>query len=480
MSERVRLNRTAKAERVRLKRNSDAQSRQTTGNRKQAHDVTILDQIEMTPTSELQFLPRRLRNHPESLIRSLAQSFKTFGFVFPAAVDHRKFVWAGEARVKAAQRLGIKFIPTVNIEHLSEAHKRAFRLFDNKIAEKAQWNREGLALEFPELETLLLPEGLDLTVTGFAPVEIDQIVLDMEQNSSDPADEFDAGLLSDFAVSEKGDVWTLGDHVLGCGDGRDETLLEDLVGDRKAAMAFIDPPYNVEIKGVVGRGKTKHAEFAMASGEQSFDEYSAFLAASMKAIVAVSHDGAVHFICCDWRHAEELYQASRTIYGMMINLCVWVKSNGGQGSFYRSQHELVGVYRVGKGKHLNNVELGRHGRSRTNVWHYAGVNTFRAGRLDDLRSHPTVKPIAMVCDAIRDCTRRGDTILDTFVGSGTTLLAAERLGRRAVCVEYEPRYVDLTIRRWQEFTGRDALHRATGRRFDDLAAEQQQKQEKAA
>jgi DNA modification methylase len=234
-------------------------------------------------------------------------------------------------------------------------------------------------------------------------------------------------------------------------------------------MAFLDPPYNVRVRSIVGRGRTKHAEFAMASGEMSPSEFTAFLKETLENGARVSHDGAVHYVCMDWRHVAELIEAGREIYGEMLNLVVWEKTNAGQGSFYRSAHELVGVFRVGDAKHLNNVELGRHGRSRSNVWHYAGVNTFRAGRMDELAVHPTVKPVAMVADALKDCTRRGDIVLDTFAGAGTTILAAERVGRRAYSLELEPKYVDVAIRRWQAFTRRDAVHADTGQTFEEVA-----------
>jgi hypothetical protein len=192
---------------------------------------------------------------------------------------------------------------------------------------------------------------------------------------------------------------------------------------------------------------------------------------ALAAAAAVSRDGAVHFVCIDWRHIGELLEAGGAVYGETLNLAVWVKSNAGQGSFYRSQHELVSVFRVGEEAHLNNIELGRHGRSRSNVWHYAGVNTFRAGRLDELQSHPTVKPVALVADAMKDCTRRGDIVLDTFCGSGTTILAAERVGRRAYTLELEPRFVDVTIKRWQAFSRRDVIHAETGLTFDEVASD---------
>ena len=243
---------------------------------------------------------------------------------------------------------------------------------------------------------------------------------------------------------------------------------------RRADMAFLDPPYNVRIGAVVGRGKAKHREFAMASGEMSRSDYQQFLTDTLGAAASISRDGAIHFVCMDWRHVAELMTSAKHVYGDVLNIAVWVKSNAGQGSFYRSQHEFVGVFRVGRAPHLNNVELGRHGRSRSNVWHYAGLNAFRAGRMDELRYHPTVKPIALVADAMKDCTRRGDIVLDTFAGSGTTVMAAERVGRCARVMEIEPRFVDLIVRRWQAFTRRDARHADNGLTFDEIAEVQAQ------
>jgi DNA modification methylase len=245
--------------------------------------------------------------------------------------------------------------------------------------------------------------------------------------------------------------------------------LDCLLGDEQAAMAFLDPPYNVRIRSVVGRGRTKHGEFAMGSGEMSRPEFVSFLTETLGNAATHSRAGAIHYVCIDWRHIGELREAGQQIYSEMLNLAVWVKLNAGQGSFYRSQHELIGAFRVGEAAHLNNVLLGRHGRSRSNVWHYAGVNSFRAGRMDELRSHPTAKPIGMVADAMKDCTRRGDIVLDTFCGSGTTILAAERVGRRAYCLELETGYVDVAIRRWQAFTRRDAVHIESRSTFDERA-----------
>src|SRR5947209_2529408 len=256
-----------------------------------------------------------------------------------------------------------------------------------------------------------------------------------------------------------------------CGDARRADHISKLMTGCRADMAFLDVPYNLKISGVVGRGKTKHSEFAMASGEMSSPDYVDFLGTVLDVAAGVSRDGAVHYVCNDWRHVSELLAAAKSVYAAMLNLVVWAKTNAGQGSFYRSAHELIGVFRVGAAAYLNNIELGRHGRSRSNVWHYAGVNSFRAGRMDELRSHPSAKPVALVADAIKDCTRRGEVVLDTFSGSGTTIMAAERVGRHARALEFEPRYVDVAIRRWQAFTRRDARHAESGLSFDEIAAD---------
>ena len=371
--------------------------------------------------------------------------------------------------LEAAELLGLSEVPVIFLEGLTEAKKRALLLADNKITENAGWDRKRLAVEFPELTELLIDEGLDISITGFEPVEIDQIAIDFEENTPDPADTVENEWLAASVVSKPGDVWELGEHRLSCGDARNTGDIDRLMSGKRAAMAFLDPPYNVRIRGVVGRGRIKHAEFAMASGEMSRTDFTAFLEETLGTAARVSRDGAVHFVCMDWRHVSELIEAGREIYGEMLNLVVWEKTAPGQGAFYRSAHELIGVFRVGDAKHLNNVELGRHGRSRSNVWHYAGVNTFRAGRMDELAVHPTVKPVAMVAEALKDCTRRGDIVLDTFAGAGTTILAGERVGRRAYSLEIEPKYVDVAIRRWQAFTRRDAVHADTGQTFEEVA-----------
>jgi len=410
------------------------------------------------------------RTHSKKQIRQIADSITAFGFLVPILIDDGGIIIAGHGRYAAAILLGLHEVPVIRVDGLSEAKRRALALADNKIAQNAGWDRELLASELPELAELLIVEGLDISITGFAAVEIDQIATEFEEDPSDPADSLDPTWTNGPPVSTRGDLWQLGQHQLLCGDARNANDLARLLGEARGAMAFLDPPYNVRVRDIVGRGQIKHAEFAMGSGELSRTSFVEFLTQSLAAVAAVSRDGAVHFVCMDWRHLSELLEAGDAVYDEMLNLAVWAKTNAGQGSFYRSQHELIGVFRVGKAAHLNNVELGRHGRSRSNVWHYAGVNTFRAGRLDELKCHPTVKPVALVTDAIKDCTARGDIVLDTFCGSGTTILAAERVGRRAYTIEIEPRFVDVAIKRWQAFTRKDAVHADSGLSFDELAS----------
>lgn len=427
--------------------------------------------MQFRPIGDLRINPKNVRTHSKKQVRQIAQSIAEFGFAVPICVDENGFILAGHGRLEAARLLGLKTVPVVQVLGLSEARKRAFMLADNKIAANAGWDRERLAIEVQELSELLSAEDLGIAITGFESVEVDQLLSDFEEDSSDPADQTDPAWATAIPVSRLGDVWRLGDHRLVCGNARSKDDLDLLMEGKAAAMMFTDPPYNVRISTVVGRGDIRHAEFVEASGEQTPAEFVAFLSDTLGNAARVSLDGAVHYVCMDWRHAGELTDAGQSVYGAHLNTAIWVKTNAGQGSFYRSQYEQVFVFRVGNEQHLNNIQLGRHGRSRSNVWTYAGVNTFRSGRMDDLRAHPTVKPVALVAEAMKDCSRRGDIALDIFCGSGTTILAAERVGRIGYGLEIEPRYVDIAIRRWQEFTKRDAVHAVTGRTFEETEAE---------
>ena len=392
------------------------------------------------------------------------------GFIGVVVVDETGMILAGHARHAAAKLLGMKAIPTICVTGLSDELVRAFVLADNKFSERAGWNREIFASELEELSILLPSLDLDISLTGFELGEIDVLLADIGEEKPEPEDRLPP--TAGPKVTRRGDLWILRKHRVLCGDAREASDYARLMKGEPAAMVFTDPPYNVRIGGhVQGRGRVKHDEFAFASGEMSDAAFRAFLSTCLGSAACVSRDGALHFVCMDWRHIDILMGVGREIYGSTLNLVVWNKTNPGQGSFYRSQHELIGVFRVGQTPHQNNVELGRHGRNRSNVWTYPGVNSFGAGRDDALAMHPTVKPVALVADAMRDCTSKGDLVLDPFLGSGTTVMAAEKIGRRCFGLEYEPAYVDVTVRRWQAYTKADAILEGDGRTFDEIAAE---------
>lgn len=408
------------------------------------------------------------RTHTAKQIGQIAASIRRFGFTNPVLVDSANGIIAGHGRVAAARSLGIKKVPTLRLAEMSEADIRAYVIADNRLAEKAGWDRKLLGLELQYLSELDI--DLDLTITGFDLPEIDILIGEIspanEENALDEVPPLELGP----AVTKPGDVWQIGPHRLICSDA---TLAESygrLLGSEKAQLVFSDPPYNVPIDGnVCGLGKVKHREFAMASGEMSEAAFTTFLTTVFRHLASASSDGAIQFQCMDWRHVGEILAAGRAAYSELKALCVWAKTNGGMGSLYRSQHELVFVFKAGSGPHINNVELGKHGRYRTNVWSYAGVNSFGSQR-DDLALHPTVKPVAMVMDAIRDCSHRKGIVLDAFAGSGTTLVAAERSGRRGYGIEIDPHYCDVILRRLAAVTGREAVLQATLQSFATVAA----------
>jgi DNA modification methylase len=417
----------------------------------------------VVPIGNLRPNPRNARTHSKKQIRQLANSIEQFGWTYPIIVDENNGIVGGHARYAAAQSLGYREVPIIVVSGLSDAEKRALALADNKIAANAGWDRKLLAEELGELVTLLPEFDLDLDITGFEPAEVDDLLADLVDPEVDPADKVPAP--QDRAVSRPGDLWQLGPHRLLCGDAQSAAAYLNLMGGVVAAMVFTDPPYNLPIKSVQGRGRIKHREFVQGSGEMAPPQFTDFLRRSLTLAAEHSADGAIHFICVDWRHVGDLLMVGGAVYSELKNIVAWVKVNGGQGSFYRSQHELICVFKNGEGPHQNNVELGRHGRNRSNVWSYPGVNSFRAGRMDDLSIHPTVKPVALIADAMRDCSRRGDIVLDPFMGSGTTVMAAERVGRRAYGLELDPLYVDTAVRRWQAYTGKDAILESTGQTF---------------
>ena len=398
--------------------------------------------------------PRNARTHSKRQVAQIAQSIRTFGFTNPILADPDGNLIAGHGRLRAAKELGLATVPVITLDGLSEPQKKALRLADNKIALNAGWDTEILKLELAELS---LPDiDIDLGLTGFSPGEIDVVL----SSSEDPDDEVIPGVPENPRV-QVGDIWQLGEHRIACGDGRDVAFLNGLVGEGEAIdCAFLDPPYNVKINGHAN-AKGRHREFAMASGEMNEAEFRSFLTDTLGACAKVSRDGAVHFVCMDWRHMDDVTASVGEAYSELLNICVWNKSNAGMGSLYRSKHEMVFVYRVGDAPHLNNVELGKHGRNRTNVWDYPSVNSMKGSRREDLALHPTVKPVAMVADAYCDVTRQNVLVLDIFLGSGTSLIAAERVGRRFRGLDIDPAYVDLAMQRWSDLTGKEPelIHR---------------------
>jgi DNA modification methylase len=371
---------------------------------------------------------------------------REFGFTNPVLIDETGVLIAGHGRLVAAQELRLGEVPTITLAGLSETQKKALRLADNKIALNAGWDLEVLRLELADIGTLDV--DFDVSLTGFASCEIDVML----KAANDPADEVIPAAPSQ-PRTKSGDIWVLGEHRVGCGDGRDIDFLRRVLGtDSHIDAAFLDPPYNVQINGHANAAG-RHREFAMASGEMSTEQFRGFLRETLGAAIEISRPGAVHFICMDWRHLDDVSAVGGHAYGDLLNICVWNKSNAGMGSLYRSKHEMVFVYRVGDTPHSNMVELGRHGRNRTNVWDYPSVNSMAGSRREDLALHPTVKPVAMVAEAYQDVTRRGDLVFDMFLGSGTSLIAAERCGRRFRGCDIDPTYVDVAVERWVQMTG---------------------------
>jgi len=424
--------------------------------------------IDHRPPGELIPYARNARTHSKKQIAQIASSIAKFGFNNPVLIDKEGRIVAGHGRVEAAKQLGIETVPVIGLEHLSDAQKRAYILADNRLADKAGWDREILAIE---LQYLMSEElEFDVTITGFEMPEIDVLIeeLDPKPDKRDPADFVPA--LQDQAVTRLGDIWLIGPHRLICGDSLDPATFADLLDGEQAQMVFTDPPYNVPIDGhVSGLGEMKHREFAFASGEMTAAEFEGFLATVFTNLAEASVDGAIHFVAMDWRHMAEVLAAGQGSYSEFKNLCVWSKTNGGMGSLYRSQHELFFVFKSGTAPHINNVELGKHGRYRTNVWSYAGANSFSKTRDDDLAMHPTVKPVALVMDAILDCSKRSGLVLDAFAGSGTTLVAAHKTGRRGYGIELDPLYCDVIVRRMKKLTRLEAVLAETGESFDAIS-----------
>jgi DNA modification methylase len=429
--------------------------------------------IEPVPVASLRPYRGNARTHSKKQIRQIADSIREFGFNNPVLIGADGEIIAGHGRVEAAKLLGLDCVPTVRLAHLNAAQRRAYVLADNKLALNAGWDRELLAIELQGLIDI----DFDVELTGFSPGEIDLVLDEAREGSPNGPTEVEDQIpfaIDDprSAVTRTGDVWCLGRHRLICGDARDQAVFDLLMRDERADLLFTDPPYNVPIDGhVTGLGRIRHREFAMGVGEMSAEAFTDFLQQTLGHAAAVARGGAIAFVCMDWRHMGELLEAGQAAFSELKNLCIWNKTNGGMGTFYRSKHELVFVFKVGTAAHTNTFGLGDSGRYRTNVWDYAGVNTLRAGRDEDLAMHPTVKPVALVAEAIKDCSRRGEIVLDPFGGSGTTLIAAEKTGRLARLIEFDPAYCDTISRRFERVTGKQPTQAMTGTSFEEVAQE---------
>jgi DNA modification methylase len=409
------------------------------------------------------------RTHSDKQKAKLKASIRKFGFTSVVVVDENGTVLSGHCRVEVAKELELTTIPTRVISGLKESQKAAFVIADNKLGLLSGWDNPSLK---KAIEEILIEDELEIETTGFSTAEID-LMFDGpgEPEGTDP-DDLEAGDIPKEVISRVGDCWHLGHHRLLCGDALDPASYEAVMRGDLAQLVVSDVPYNVKINGhVSGKGKVKHAEFPMASGEMSQKEFTNFLHAAFLHTHAFSQDGAIHFYFIDWRHIRELQDAAQLLFGAPRQMCVWVKENGGMGTFYRSRHELVFAFKKGEVPHINNFELGQHGRYRTNVWEYPGANSFQGGGHELLASHPTVKPVSLIADALRDCSNRKGIVLDPFAGSGTILIAAERTGRYARAIELDPQYIDVAILRWQRVTDKQAVLAATGQTWNQVRTE---------
>ena len=425
--------------------------------------------IEYREIAKLRPYVNNARTHSKKQICQIAESIKKFGFTNPVLITRDLQIVGGHGRVLAASLAGMTKVPTIILDDLSDADRRAYILADNKLALNAGWDSEILAIELQGLAEL----GFDLELTAFSIAEID-LSLDgarsADSQREEPLPEDEQVPLPGQPVTKRGDLWQLGRHVLLCGDAREPADYSAVTFLEPIDLIFTDPPYNCKISGhVCGLGKVKHREFAMASGEMSREEFTNFLSGTLSPAASVCKDGAIAFVCMDWRGMESLLTAGREAFSELKQLCVWNKTNGGMGTFYRSKHELIFAYKVGTAPHTNSFGLGDTGRYRTNVWDYAGISSSSSSRSEDHERHPTPKPVAMVADAIRDCTRRGELVLDPFAGSGTTLIAAEICGRSARLIEFDPLYCDTIIQRFEQFTGQKGVLMQSDRTFEEVS-----------
>lgn len=410
---------------------------------------------------ELKLNPKNSRTHSKKQIQKIAKSIDKLGFNNPVLIDADDVIIAGHGRVLAALELGLTKIPSICLNHMTQEQIRAYVIADNRLAQEAGWDKEILKIELEFLMNLEPEIDFDATITGFDIPELDLIInpegLETIKNGESKASDaqFMENVIDIPKRVNKGDLWRLGEHLLYCGNSLEEASYKILMQNELAQVVFTDPPYNVKVKGNITKQK-RHEEFEFASGEMSKDEFTGFLKKAMNLQSKFSIDGSIHYQCMDWRHVTEILEAGSQVYSSLKNICVWDKTTAGMGSLYRSQHEFVFVFKNGEKSHINNIELGIHGRYRTNIWKYKGMHASNPQAKVLVKLHPTVKPVAMIMDALLDCSSIGGIVLDSFGGSGSTLIAAERTKRRARVIELEPKYCDVILFRWENLTGKSA------------------------
>jgi DNA modification methylase len=406
--------------------------------------------------SDLRANPSNTRTHPKSQIAKLQRIIAAAGFTNPILIDRQDMILCGHGRALAADALGMREVPTILIDGLSEADVRALVIADNAISDKAGCDKKLLRTELKYLAEI----GYDVELTGFDSLEIDTLLsVDEEHSVGEAAEEEAIEPSVEAPVSRVGDLWHCSRERMIVGDSRDPLVVERLMGGKRAQLAFLDPPYGcLIVNNVSGLGKTVHDNFLMGAGQESLPELAmTILRPAFKNVAAHCQAGAIAFVCSDRHAAVHMLDAAKGVFEEVKNWIVWVKTNAGMGSFYRSQFELIFAFKVSPGKVINNFGLGTGGRHRSNVWTYAGVNTFRNGRMEELTSHPTVKPRKLVMDAILDCSKRGGIVLDVFAGSGTTLSAARAVGRIGYGVELDPKYADVILHRLHRESGVEPL-----------------------
>jgi DNA modification methylase len=423
------------------------------------NDILPLLKIEPCPVDELKLHARKLRKSDPAHVREIANAIRSLGFNVPLLVGKSNVVVDGAARLEAAKSLGLASVPCIRVDHLDETEQRLLRLAVNRLGEKGTWDLEELEAEFEELVIAEAP----IEISGFGADEVDQLII-----GADAQETVDLTPPPGPASARPGDVFGLGPHRLICADATDPAVLERLMGTDVARLVLTDEPFNVPIEGHVTGGE--HREFVMASGEMTDAQFLEFNQRWMQAVLPYLVEGAILGTFIDWRGLPIVHAAATALEMTPLNLVVWAKTNAGMGSLYRSAHELLPLFKKGQAPHTNNISLGKRGRHRSNLWTYPGASSVGSDARKGLMDHPTVKPIAMLQDALIDLTNRGDIVVDPFLGSGSTLMAAENTGRICRGVELDPLYVDLIIRRYEQATGQTAILADTGEDFATIAA----------